>query len=242
MELDLYSSVLVHIDFFARRAYDDCGLGSLDKGMWRQTGRPTEADAEFRRALEISAKLAGDHPAVAKYRFRLAASHINGGGGLMEAGKPSEAEAAYRRGLEILQKLADDNPAVTEFRRGLAHGHLSLADLMAFPRGPFPSMNMLKAWGKPTEAEAELRRAVEIWEKLADDNPAVTDFRLYLAGNHSQLGLLLDQMDRPTEAEAECRRAVPIYEKLARITVTTDGRAPDEIAADVAAQIAGSPP
>ena len=35
---------------------------------------------------------------------------------------------------------------------------------------------------------------------------------------------------------------LPIYEKLARITVTTDGRAPDEIAADAAAQIAGLPP
>jgi shikimate kinase len=35
---------------------------------------------------------------------------------------------------------------------------------------------------------------------------------------------------------------LPIYEKLAQITVTTDGRAPDEIAADVAAQIVGSPP
>jgi len=35
---------------------------------------------------------------------------------------------------------------------------------------------------------------------------------------------------------------LPIYEKLARITVTTDGRAPDEIVADVAAQIAGWPP
>ena len=35
---------------------------------------------------------------------------------------------------------------------------------------------------------------------------------------------------------------LPIYQRLARITVTTDGRAPDEIAADVAAQIAGPPP
>ena len=35
---------------------------------------------------------------------------------------------------------------------------------------------------------------------------------------------------------------LPIYEKLARITVTTDGRASDEIAADAAAQIAGLPP
>jgi shikimate kinase len=35
---------------------------------------------------------------------------------------------------------------------------------------------------------------------------------------------------------------LPIYEKLARITVTTDERAPDEIAADIAAQIAGPAP
>ena len=32
---------------------------------------------------------------------------------------------------------------------------------------------------------------------------------------------------------------LPIYEKLARITVTTDDRAPDEIAADVAARLCG---
>jgi shikimate kinase len=32
---------------------------------------------------------------------------------------------------------------------------------------------------------------------------------------------------------------LPIYEELARITVTTDGRAPGEIAAELAAQIAG---
>jgi shikimate kinase len=32
---------------------------------------------------------------------------------------------------------------------------------------------------------------------------------------------------------------LPIYEELARITVTTDGRAPDEIAAELAAEIAG---
>jgi shikimate kinase len=34
---------------------------------------------------------------------------------------------------------------------------------------------------------------------------------------------------------------LPIYEELARITVSTDGRAPDEIAAELAAQIAGLP-
>jgi shikimate kinase len=33
---------------------------------------------------------------------------------------------------------------------------------------------------------------------------------------------------------------LPVYEELARITVTTDDRGPDEIAAEVAAQIAGT--
>jgi serine/threonine protein kinase/tetratricopeptide (TPR) repeat protein len=178
------------------------------------TGRRTEAEAEIRRALEISAKLAADHPAVAKYRLRLAAGHINIGPGLTAAGKPSEAEAAYRRGLEILQKLADDNPAVTEFRRGLALSHYNLGMLMAFPRGSFPSWNMLKAWGKPTEAEAELRRAVEIWEQLVADNRAVTEYRTWLAMSHSSLSGLLNQTGRPTEAEAELRRALEIRQKL----------------------------
>ena len=179
------------------------------------TGKPTEAEAEFRRTLEINAKLAADYPAVAEYRLRLAGSHMNVGATLMEAGKPSEAEAAERRGLEIAEKLSADNPAVTDLRFKLAQGHYNLAMLMAFPRGPFPTWNMLKAWGKPTEAEAELRRAVEILEKLAADNPAVTNFRHEQATNHLQLGELLAQTGRPTEAEAEVRRALEIRQKLA---------------------------
>jgi shikimate kinase len=53
--------------------------------------------------------------------------------------------------------------------------------------------------------------------------------RPLLAGNpRAMLRALLEQL-------------LPVYEKLASITVSTDDRAPDEIAADVAAQIAGSP-
>ena len=36
---------------------------------------------------------------------------------------------------------------------------------------------MLSEQGKPAEAEAEYRKALAIWQKLADDNPAVTEFR-----------------------------------------------------------------
>ncbi len=54
-----------------------------------------------------------------------------------------------------------------------------------------PSLRMgvlLMEAGKPAEAEAEFRRALEIYQKLADDNPAVTKFRSRLARSHGNLG------------------------------------------------------
>ena len=86
--------------------------------------------------------------------------------------------------MEIREKLAADNPAVTEFRSRLALSHHDLGLL-------------LTETGKPTEAEAEHRRALEIFGKLAADNPAVTDFRSGLAGGHNNLGDLLPPMNKP---------------------------------------------
>ena len=42
--------------------------------------------------------------------------------------------------------------------------------------------------GKSSEAEAEYRKALAIQQKLADDNPAVADFRSRLASSHNNLG------------------------------------------------------
>ncbi len=66
-------------------------------------------------------------------------------------------------------------------------------------------------------------------QKLADDNPAVTDFRDCLAKSKGMLGILLWQMGKPTEAEAECRTALAICQKLAddspAVTYFCDGLA-----------------
>jgi hypothetical protein len=57
--------------------------------------------------------------------------------------------------------------------------------------------------GKPSEAEAKLRTALAIRQKLADDNPAVTEFRSQLALSHNNLGSVLARKGKPLEAEAE---------------------------------------
>jgi len=72
---------------------------------------------------------------------------------------------------------------------------------------------------------------------------------VYLATGFAALAKRVG-LDRPRPLLAGNPRAMlrtlleqrlPVYEKLASITVSTDDRAPDEIAADVAAQITGSP-
>ena len=68
---------------------------------------------------------------------------------------------------------------------------------------------------EPAEAEAEYRKALAIQQKLADDNPAVTEFRSGLAHSHNNLGILLCETGKPAEAEAEYRKALAIYRKLA---------------------------
>ena len=63
-------------------------------------------------------------------------------------------------------------------------------------------------------------------QKLADDNPAVTEFRSDLAVSHDSLGAVLWQTGKPSEAEAEYRKAVAI----ARSWPTTTPPSPDSAA------------
>jgi tetratricopeptide (TPR) repeat protein len=70
--------------------------------------------------------------------------------------------------------------------------------------------------GHPAEALATCERARAIRERLARDNPAVTDFQRDLAASHYNIGHLLSATGRPAEALAAYERARAIFEPLAR--------------------------
>ena len=126
------------------------------------------------------------HLASSHHQPRLAADgdgQAGGGGGRVPHGAG-----------DLSRSWPPTTPPSPEFRSRLAISHVNLGHL-------------LTETGKPTEAEAELRLALEIFRKLAADHPAVTDFRSRLADSHHNLGVLLYQTGRPTEAEAEFRRA-----------------------------------
>jgi eukaryotic-like serine/threonine-protein kinase len=169
--------------------------------LLHSTGRLAEAEAQYREALAIYAKLAAENPAT-DFRSSLASSHSSVGYLLSTTGQPAEAEAQYREALAIYAKLAAENPAVTGFRAGHAQSHSLLARLLVDT-------------GRPKEAEAESREALALLRKLADDHPAVPGFRGSLAESHRSLGNMLSNTGRPAEAEAQYLQMTAIYQKLA---------------------------
>ena len=216
-----------------------------------ETGKPAEAEAEYRKALAIQQKLADDNPAVTEFRSGLADSHNNlgdllsehgqagGGGGRVPhgAGDPAEAGRRQPRRHRLPQPPGGQpqqprHPAVGDGQAGGGGGRVpqGAGDLPEagrrqprrhrLPQRPggqprAASASCCRDTGKPAEAEAEFRKALAIRQKLADDNPAVTDFRSRLADSHINLGILLSETGKPAEAEAEYRKALAIRQKLA---------------------------
>jgi tetratricopeptide (TPR) repeat protein len=90
-----------------------------------------------------------------------------------------------------------------QYRQNLAESHHNLGLLLA-------------GLNKRAEAEAAYRQALAIREKLTAEYPAVSQYRLELAGSHNSLGaLLLAGLSRQAEAETAFRQALAILDKLA---------------------------
>jgi eukaryotic-like serine/threonine-protein kinase len=176
-------------------------LNELGIVLW-QTGKPAEAEPEFRTALAIQQQLADDNPGNTDFCVFLANSRVHLGNVLKLTGKVSDAEAEFRIAMAIYQKLADEKPAVISFRRNLALCHSDFGAL-------------LFATARLSDAEAEHRIAMAIEQKLAEDNPGNTDVRVLLANSHRSLGQLLFLAGKLSEAEVEYRTALAINQKLA---------------------------
>ena len=112
----------------------------------------------------------------------------------------------YRSALATRQKLAADFPLVSEYRQEVGRAYHNLGEF--YIGGDTHAI-------RPAEAEATLRAAVAIREKLVDESPAVTEYRQELADSFASLGDCLAGHDKLAETEAAYRRALAIREKLA---------------------------
>jgi Flp pilus assembly protein TadD len=171
---------LLHLDPNDITAIDYLGWGALSKG------KPVEAEARFRRALEVQ-------PNAPEARRGLAQS--------LEAQKKPEAGGAYRDYLELMPNDPEARARLVHLLVEQKQNDEALAELDLLDAGKQPSLESLK-----------LRADVQIAGKKWDDSIATLQQALTLAPNdaqlHGGLGRILLQKRDFSAAEKELRIAL----------------------------------
>jgi serine/threonine protein kinase/tetratricopeptide (TPR) repeat protein len=168
-------------------------------GLYKETGRPKEAEAAFRRAVAVYAKYATDFPDFRFYRERLAWATESLAGSLADPADREEAERIHREVIEKYEKLVADFPKASNYRPGLARSYRALAAL-------------LDATSRPEAADNARRQALAHFLKVTEDDPDNIDSRISSAWLCNQLA---KRAQRPEEAEQQYRQTLTLFQSLA---------------------------
>ncbi|MFO0958550.1 MAG: tetratricopeptide repeat protein [Isosphaeraceae bacterium] len=177
-----------------------------DLGMlFFKSERPTEAETVFRRATEAYQEWAAA-PSAPDLGGEMAVSRSNLSAVLKDAGRHDEAEDLARIALEVQERLVAEAPSVQLHRDSLQRTCWNLGLLLA---------ELPDDRGQFEEAARLYRRALELSEGLAAENPDVVRYRLDLARNADAVGRLLRRTRDFPGAERAGQRAAEAQEALA---------------------------
>src|SRR5262249_34226807 len=146
------------------RAYTS--LGTLLYGL---KNRP-EAEAAFRRALELREKVAAEFPAIPEYRIDLAGSYVNFGRLIRDDGRILDSLDWFAKAIPLLEGILEQDSRVSAARSFLRNAYASRAE----------SLDKLNRYG---EAVAGLGPAHEL-----DEGSMRSHFRLARAYGLSRIG------------------------------------------------------
>ena len=181
----------------ASRSRTAIGGGATHFATWARRAKrrkPTTRRPGFRNGC------CTDYPDEPLYQLALANTLLNTAGLLSSGGHADLVEALYRRILELDRaavRAAPDNPAF--------NGELALA---LGEQGMF-----FHTLGRGAEAEAAVREALVIYEKLLAGGRLKGSVERYAARNFVNLGRILAAAGRAAEAEQLYRRAVNLLDQ-----------------------------
>jgi tetratricopeptide (TPR) repeat protein len=163
------------------------------------TGRRAEGDALMGSARDIARRLEVDFPTDPTCRHKVVRLES-----LFAVprycGRPADPEEDLRACRSVMaaeERLAAEFPFVPDFRVGLAWSHHYFS-------------SHLRRLDRLAEAEAEDRRAVELFEAVIQEHPTVEPYRRLMASVCEGLGQTLVATGRPREAVPYLRRAVEL--------------------------------
>ncbi len=148
------------------------GMACRDLGLLQSaTRRQADAERSYQRVIEIQERLASDNPSVGRYQSDLAASYDELGRLLQDdTRRHDDAEHSYQRAVEIGEKLFRDKTAVSPYREDdLARSYVNLGNVHCVS-------------GRWAEAKGLYQKAIDLYLKLAHDNPMLGENRSSLAG------------------------------------------------------------
>jgi serine/threonine protein kinase len=157
--------------------------------LLRTKGRLSEAEEPYRQAIALGERLVADFPNTLNYRSQLCGCLAELGELLEATTRSAEAEEAYRRAWAVAtdQVRPEAQPPGHWFER--------------LNRSQILLVKLLSAADRTQEVEAQYRRELALWEKLAAQSPGVPDYRNCLARTYCLLGEFLVADKRPQDAE-----------------------------------------
>ncbi|HJS08598.1 MAG TPA: serine/threonine-protein kinase [Pirellulales bacterium] len=159
---------------------------------------------DHRRAeLAIREKLTAEFSGNGDYQDRLAISHAELGNALKII-QPDLAERHFREAVGLLQRFRVEYPHLSEDAGTWAHCHQQLG------------MFLLQVHADYEEAEPQLRRALEVRERMSAENPRNSDLQGAVAHVQSYLAELLMRIGRIEDAEGLFREAILHRERLSK--------------------------
>jgi serine/threonine protein kinase/tetratricopeptide (TPR) repeat protein len=134
-----------------------------------------DAEASYRRAIELYEALASEFQSEGEYRIGLARSYFYLADLLRDRGEREEAKAAYRQAIDLLEKVSAVSPDEAAYRRELADAYNDLGAVLRDGR-------------EYAKAEKALREAVTLGEKVVAQEPDSPQHRIDLAASYQNLG------------------------------------------------------
>lgn len=128
------------------------------------------------------------------------------GRALASLGRLDDSLASFERGLALRQQQHATDPHNILIRRGLAVAYEAIGDVLGQPERP----NL----GRPAEAAASYRKALEVVDGMMRDDPKAKSFQFLRALFWGKLGTVLAAQHRPAEAIVYYKKAYESGETL----------------------------
>ncbi|HEY5743792.1 MAG TPA: tetratricopeptide repeat protein, partial [Terrimicrobiaceae bacterium] len=166
-------------------------------------GQLPDAKRSFEQALEISRKLAAQHPAEAEWQYNLALSDQQIGNVLAAEGDLMKAFEAYEESMEKLQALVDQEKENSLWQRDLSVALEKVGDVQS-------------RQGKLGEAFQTYQRSHEIRQTFARKNPEDSQWQRDLAMGFAKLGGILMRQGKLNDAYKAFQTSYEIVESLTK--------------------------